>query len=60
MKNIGAKRFLTSALATITAVACAVGMVPTAMGAESSKTEPTLQALSIRTSRPVVLLLLIR
>lgn len=41
MKNIGAKRFLTSALATITAVACAVGMVPTAMGAESSKTEPT-------------------
>lgn len=49
MKNIGAKRFLTSALATITAVACAVGMVPTAMGAESSKTEPT----SVQPVKPV-------
>lgn len=49
MQYIGAKRFLTSALATITAVACAVGMVPTAMGAESSKTEPT----SVQPVKPV-------
>lgn len=49
MKNIGAKRFLTSALATVTAVAYAVGMVPTALGAESSKTEPT----SVQPVKPV-------
>lgn len=49
MQYIGAKRFLTSALATITAVACAVGMVPTAMGAESSKTE----SMSVQPVKPI-------
>lgn len=41
MRYVGAKRILTSVLATVTAAVCTVGMVPTAMCAESSKTEPT-------------------